>query len=99
MATVMPVTAGGRVQPSDEAMTAILAINERIFSVAAEYGTGNVVDLFALFASNMHLLGADGVHPTLEGQTRIAEAFRDEILQRYETRTTLSPRFSAVTRR
>ena len=31
----------------------------------------------------MHLIGADGLHPTVEGQTRIAEAFRDEIVRRY----------------
>ena len=28
-------------------------------------------------------MGSDGLHPTVEGQTRIAELFRDEIVRRY----------------
>ncbi len=36
----------------------------------------------------MNLLGADGLHPTIEGQTRIAEAFRDEIVRRYDNKST-----------
>ncbi len=99
MATVMPVALNGRIQPAADAMVAIHALNARIASLADEFNMGNVVDLFAVFSANMHLLGADGVHPTREGQTRIAEAFRDEILRRYETRSTLSSRFPAATRR
>jgi len=76
-------------------MNRIRALNDRIFDLADDYGLGNVVDLFALFDANMHLLGADGLHPTPEGQTRIAEAFGDEVVRRFESRVTLrSPRFN-----
>ena len=42
---------------------------------------------------------ADGLHPTVEGQTRIAEAFRDEIVRRYGSdMSTTSFRFSTMRR-
>jgi lysophospholipase L1-like esterase len=89
IATVMPIS------PAYEndhrgTMSRIMALNERIFRLADELGLGNVVDLFGLFQSNMQLLGSDGLHPTAEGQTRIAEAFMDEIVRRYETRVTMT---------
>lgn len=92
IATVMPVAADGKLQPASEYMTAIRALNTRIVSLALEQSIGNVVDLFGLFDANMHLLGADGLHPTIEGQTRIAEAFRDEIVRRYGSDATTSLR-------
>jgi lysophospholipase L1-like esterase len=93
IATVMPVAPNGKLQPAAEYMTAIRALNVRIFQLADKNGLGNVVDLFALFDANMHLLGADGLHPTVEGQTRIAEAFRDEIVRRYDNKSTMSFRY------
>jgi lysophospholipase L1-like esterase len=92
IATVMPVAPGGKLQPAEQYMEAIRALNTRIFQLADRRGLGNVVDLFALFHANMHLLGGDGLHPSLEGQTRIAEAFRDEIIRRYESRATMASR-------
>ena len=92
IATVMPVAPDGKLQPAEQYMTAIRALNTRIFQLADRRGLGNVVDLFALFEANMHLLGGDGLHPSLEGQTRIAEAFRDEIIRRYESRATMTSR-------
>jgi lysophospholipase L1-like esterase len=82
IATVMAIT------PEREArqpgtMAAIRALNTRIFDLAAEYELGLPVDLFTLFETNPELIGLDGLHPTLDGQTRIAEAFRDAIVQRY----------------
>jgi hypothetical protein len=70
----------------------------RIFQLADRHGLGQVVDLFALFESNIHLIGRDGVHPTPEGQTRIAEGFRDEIARRYESRATMGPRLLTISR-
>ena len=93
IATVMPVAPDGKLQPAAEYMTAIRTLNARIFRLADHNGLGNVVDLFALFDANMHLLGTDGLHPTAEGQTRIAEAFRDEIVRRYDNKATMSFRF------
>jgi lysophospholipase L1-like esterase len=89
LATLMPVSAeyDARRSPS---LSRIRALNARIVDLAAEYRVGPVVDLYSLFEANMHLLGADGLHPTLEGQTRIAEAFRDEIVRRYEAKTTMT---------
>jgi lysophospholipase L1-like esterase len=85
IATLMPVSAEYDARRRGS-LSRIRALNDRIFEMAGEFGLENVVDLFALFEANMHLLGADGLHPTLEGQTRIAEAFRDEIIRRYELR-------------
>ena len=98
LATVMPVAQDGKLQPAAEYMTAIRALNTRIFQLADRNGLGNVVDLFALFDANMHLLGADGLHPTVEGQTRIAEAFRDEIVRRYDNKATMSFHFYSTRR-
>lgn len=91
IATLMPVSAAYDARRAGS-LSRIRALNAAIFDMADEFGLGNVVDLFALFESNMHLLGADGLHPTLEGQTRIAEAFRDEIVRRYELRATMTSR-------
>jgi lysophospholipase L1-like esterase len=95
IATLMPISPD---REEDHPGTApkISALNARIFQLADEFGLGNVVDLFALFQSNMHLLGADGLHPTAEGQTRIAEAFRDEIVRRYESRATMTSRLGKL---
>jgi lysophospholipase L1-like esterase len=93
VATVMPVSAEWEADNHRGAMSQILALNERIKQLAAELNAGPLVDLFSLFEANMHLLGADGLHPSIEGQTRIAEAFRDEIVRRYDNKSTMSLRF------
>jgi lysophospholipase L1-like esterase len=93
MATVMAIDPAKR-SNGTSTQEAIQALNAGIFELANNYGLGRVVDLFELFSTNMHLLGSDGLHPTLEGQTRIAEAFRDEIVRRYENRSTLTSRLS-----
>lgn len=98
IATIMPVAPDGKLQPAAEYMTAIRALNARIFQLADRNGLGNVVDLFALFEANMNLLGGDGLHPSIEGQTRIAEAFRDEIVRRYDSKSTTSIGFSTMRR-
>jgi lysophospholipase L1-like esterase len=97
IATVMPVS------PEYEAdhvgmMSRIRALNAQIVQVADEFDIDPAVDLFALFEANPHLLGADGLHPTAEGQTRIAEAFRDEIVRRYDSESTTSLGFSTMRR-
>ena len=91
IATVMPVTPAWRLYlPTTPGK--IHDLNAGIVQVAAQFGLGNVVDLHALFEANIYLIGQDGLHPTREGQTRIAEAFRDEIVRRYETHATMRPR-------
>jgi lysophospholipase L1-like esterase len=86
IATVMPVLPTWRLYQSTT-LPKIEALNAQIFALAAEFRLGPPVDLFALFDANPHLIGADGLHPTLEGQTRIAEAFRDDIVRRYDGST------------
>lgn len=61
-------------------------VNERIAIIAAEFGLGEPVDLYGLFQADMSLLGSDGLHPTADGYTRIAEAFTDAIVRRYDQR-------------
>jgi lysophospholipase L1-like esterase len=63
---------------------AILQLNRRIESIAAEFGIGPVLDLYAAFEDNPGLLDIDGLHPTRAGYTRIAELFADEIIRRYD---------------
>jgi lysophospholipase L1-like esterase len=95
IATIMPISQA-REAHDPGTMSKITALNARIFQLADEFGLGNVVDLFSIFQGNMQLLGSDGLHPTAEGQTRIAEAFRDEIVRRYESRATMTSRFGNV---
>jgi lysophospholipase L1-like esterase len=63
---------------------AILQLNRRIESIAAEFGLGPALDLYAAFEDNPGLLDIDGLHPTRAGYTRIAELFADEIIRRYD---------------
>ncbi len=97
IATIMPVLPTWKLYQSTT-LPKIEALNAQIFALAAEFRLGSPVDLFALFAANPHLIGADGLHPTLEGQTRIAEAFRDEIVRRYDSGSTTSLRFTTMRR-
>lgn len=91
IATVMPISSA-READKPGTLAKIIALNVGIFQLANEFGLENVVDLYALYAANLQLLGSDGLHPTPEGQTRIAEAFRDEIVRRYESRATMTSR-------
>jgi lysophospholipase L1-like esterase len=83
VATVMPVLPTWRLYQPGTTTQRIEALNAQIFGLAAEFNLGPPVDLYALFDANPHLIGRDGLHPSLEGQTRIAETFRDEIVRRY----------------
>jgi lysophospholipase L1-like esterase len=83
IATVMPVLPTWRLYQPGTTTQRIQSLNAQIFVLAAEFNLGPPVDLYALFDASPHLIGADGLHPSLEGQTRIAEAFRDEIVRRY----------------
>ena len=96
IATVMPVTAAWEADGHVGSMSRIRALNTRILQLAAEFNLGPVVDLFALFEANPQLIGSDGLHPTAQGQTRIAEAFRDEIVRRYDVRSTISLGFRTM---
>jgi lysophospholipase L1-like esterase len=96
IATVMPVLPTWRQFQPATTLQKIQALNVQIYALAAQFGLGLPVDLYALFEANPHLIGADGLHPSLEGQTRIAEAFRDEIVRRYGSQVSTSLRFSTM---
>ena len=98
IATVMPVTPAWEADGHVGAMARIRALNPRIFQIAADLNIAPVVDLYSLFDSNMQLIGKDGIHPTPEGQTRIAEAFRDEIVRRYDNTSATSLGFFTLRR-
>ncbi len=89
IATIMPMFPGTSNYKPDTA-DKISALNANIVSLALQYNLGPPVDLFGLFQANPDLMGADGLHPSITGQTRIAEAFRDEIVRRYGSSTTTS---------
>lgn len=93
LATVMPVLPTWRHYQPGHTDQQIQALNAQIFALAAQHTLGPPVDLFAIFDSDRSLIGADGLHPTARGQTRIAEAFRDEIIRRYDRESTTSTLF------
>jgi lysophospholipase L1-like esterase len=89
IATVMPMLPTNKnYQPGTPGK--VQALNTEIFTLALQYHLGPPVDLFSIFDANPELMGADGIHPSIEGQTRIAEAFRDEIVRRYGSDATTS---------
>jgi lysophospholipase L1-like esterase len=89
IATVMPMFPGTSNYKPDTAGK-IAALNANIVSLAIQHSLGPPVDLFGLFDANPELMGTDGLHPSITGQTRIAEAFRDEIVRRYGSDSTTS---------
>ena len=89
LATLMPVTAEWENAGHQGAMSRITALNARIFALGAEFKSP-VVDLFSIFKADMRLIGQDGLHPTVAGQARIAEAFADEIARQYGTEVTMT---------
>jgi lysophospholipase L1-like esterase len=89
IATIMPMLPTNKnYQPGTPGK--VQALNSEIFTLALQYHLGPPVDLFSIFDANPELMGADGIHPSIEGQTRIAEAFRDEIVRRYGSGSTTS---------
>ena len=62
---------------------AVIELNRRIDSIAEEFKIAPVVDLYSEFIANRQLIGMDGLHPTREGYTRMAEMFAAEISRRY----------------
>jgi lysophospholipase L1-like esterase len=100
IATLMPVLPTSHIYKPGITSSRIEALNTEIFSLAAQYNLGSPVNLFAIFQAEPGLIGIDGLHPTIQGQTRIAEAFRDEIVRRYDVRSTStsSLRFSTMRR-
>lgn len=83
LATVMPVGAG--LEAKEPGINrSVRALNEEIRRLADRYGLGAPVDLFAIFDAEPSLIGRDQLHPTAEGFTRIAEAFLDAVVSRYD---------------
>ena len=71
---------------------AVVELNRRLDAIALEFGIGPPIDLYSIFVARRDFIGVDGLHPTREGYTRIAEAFRDEIVRRYGSDTSTSLR-------
>lgn len=90
IATVMPALPTWRSYQPGVTAPKIQELNAQIFMLAAQYNLGFPVDLYGLFQARPDLIGSDGLHPTVEGQTEIARAFRDEILRRYGSGSTTS---------
>jgi lysophospholipase L1-like esterase len=89
IATVMPMLPTNRNYQAGTPAK-VQALNAQIFMLAAQYNLGFPVDLYGLFQARPELIGSDGLHPSVEGQTEIARAFRDEIVRRYGSGSTTS---------
>ena len=99
IATVMPVHADVAAVPTGTTLPKIRALNAQIFALAAAVQPGASVSISLRCSTRIpQLIGMDGLHPTIEGQTRIAEAFRDEIVRRYDGGSTTSLRSSTLRR-
>lgn len=83
LATLLPISSS-REARMPGTMADIEAFNGEILRIADKYRQGPVVDLFSTFSASSTLIGADGLHPTAEGYTRMAEIFFDAIRSRYE---------------
>ncbi|MDA1094599.1 MAG: GDSL-type esterase/lipase family protein [Acidobacteria bacterium] len=91
LATLTPVS--DRRELSDPGTRAALrALNAQIRLIAAQFGLGTVVDLYAALDGVPGVLGADGFHPTRAGYRRMAELFAAEIISRYD----ITPRAPAM---
>jgi acyl-CoA thioesterase-1 len=83
LATLLPISSS-REARNPGTMDRIEAFNEQIVRIANKYRIGPVVDTFTPFAEMPALIGSDGLHPTADGYTRLAEVFFDAIRARFE---------------
>lgn len=91
IATVLPVTPP-HTDTRPTKREAVIQLNQRIHAIAAEFGIGPALDLYAAFVADPSLLDRDGLHPTRAGYTRIAELFAEEVIRRYDQQRQTSPR-------
>jgi lysophospholipase L1-like esterase len=90
LATLLPISSS-REESMPGSLADIRAFNGEIVRIANKYRTGPVVDAFTAFSAAPSLIGADGLHPTAEGYTRLAEVFFDAIRARYEEAAPATP--------
>jgi lysophospholipase L1-like esterase len=90
LSTLLPISSS-REERMPGTMADIRAFNGEIVRIANKYRSGPVVDAFSAFSAAPSLIGSDGLHPTAEGYTRLAEVFFDAIKARYEEAPTLTP--------
>jgi lysophospholipase L1-like esterase len=83
LCTLLPISSS-REERMPGTLADIRAFNREIVRIANKYRSGPVVDAFTAFSAAPSLIGADGLHPTAEGYTRLAEVFFDAIRARYE---------------
>jgi lysophospholipase L1-like esterase len=69
-------------------------LNRGIAATAADEGA-RLVDLYGQMGTYVGYIGVDGLHPTPEGYTKIAEIWRDAIQAAYEQPATPAPSISA----
>lgn len=81
IATLTPVSA--TYDPTGAIPAAIVSLNGRIASLAANLGLGPPVDLYGAFGSDPVLLSPDGLHPSDAGYDRIADRFYEAVVAAY----------------
>lgn len=87
VATLPPQRPGGSRAFVPEA---IVPFNTALQQMATAKGA-TVVDLYSALASDLTYIGADGLHPTLAGYERMAQAFYDTIRLTFEVSGTSEP--------
>jgi lysophospholipase L1-like esterase len=90
IATIPPQRSGG-VRNRDRVAAMIPGFNDQIRAMAARQGIA-VVDVYAELVKDMSLIGADDLHPTVQGYEVMSRVFYDAIRARLETRTAASIR-------
>ena len=82
VATLTPVS-DAFAQANADARSFLAAVNSRLRAMAASTGAG-VVDLNAALSGGQ-LIGHDGIHPTVAGYERVAQAFFDVVVRQFQT--------------
>jgi lysophospholipase L1-like esterase len=84
LSTIIPQRAGGlRQPPRDPYVFWIPVMNDRIRAIATAENVP-LVDMYAVFAQDMSLIGIDDVHPTAKGFQVMAETFFAAIRTNFE---------------
>ncbi|MBA2302045.1 MAG: hypothetical protein H0W08_05375 [Acidobacteria bacterium] len=82
LSTIIPQRAGG-LRQRDPYVFSITVLNDRIRAIATSENVP-LVDMYAVFAQDLSLIGIDDVHPTARGFQVMADTFFEAIKMHFE---------------